>query len=53
MRQSRMVGTARRAVRSCFLPERSPRRGDSTLTRPPSLTRYDKSVLPVDTRPNG
>jgi hypothetical protein len=36
MRQSRMVGTARRAVRRWFLAERSPRRGDPTLTRPPA-----------------
>jgi hypothetical protein len=32
-----MVWTARRAVRRWFLPERSPRRGDPTLTRLPSL----------------
>ncbi len=29
-----MVGTARRAVRRWFWPERSPRRGDPTLARP-------------------
>jgi len=39
-RQSRMVGAARRAVRGRVLPERSPRRGGPTLTRPPSLTHY-------------
>ena len=40
MRRSRMAGTARRAVRRWFLPERSPRRGDPTLTRLRSLTGY-------------
>ena len=44
-----MVGTARRAVRRWFLPERSPRRGDPTPTRPPSLTRY--CILPFAFRP--
>src|ERR1017187_8168261 len=34
MRQSRVVGTARRAVRRCFWPERSPRRGDPTFPIP-------------------
>jgi len=33
-RQSRMIGTARRAVRSRFFPGRSPRRGDPTIPRP-------------------
>jgi len=33
MRQSRMAGTARRAVRVWFFPELSPRRGSPTLPR--------------------
>ena len=33
MRQSGLVGTARRAVRRGFLPGRSPRRGDPTIPR--------------------
>ena len=36
-----MAGTARRAVRRSILPERSPRRGNPTWTRPSSLTRYE------------
>jgi hypothetical protein len=34
MRQLQMVGTARRAVRGWLSPERSPRRGAPTLSRP-------------------
>ena len=40
-----MVGTARRAVREWFLPERSPRRGDPTFSGPPSLTHYGKFTM--------
>ena len=34
VRQSRLVGTARRGVRGRWLPGRSPRRGDPTLPTP-------------------
>src|SRR5579863_7454120 len=43
-----MVGTARRAVRGCFWPERSPRRGDPAFPLPPSLTHYKKFIHPLD-----
>ena len=50
MRQPRMAGMARRAVRR-FLPERSPRRGDPTLPRPAVVDRLQRIRLSWRLRP--